>query len=372
MAIMDFTRDELRTLHDRSKVVGAAIFLLDCLLYGLAIAGVIYFDSLLVRLIFSLVAGVATGMLFVVGHDACHHSLTPSRALNRLIGTIAFLPSLTPYSLWDLSHNRIHHRWTNRRGYDYAWEPLTHDEFRLLSPWARRQYQFFRTPFGHFWYYLVEVWGKRMFFPRRAVIGDYRPEYVADLAISSIWAVAWSAILIALWRLRHPESGASGAALVVLLGFVGPWLLYKALISFAIYLHHTHPNIEWMPRDREVDSSSQIRSTVHVVFPPLFNWIFHSIMDHTAHHLRPGIPCYKLPQGQRTIEERAPGVIIHHWSPRSHLATLRRCKLFDLNLRCWTDYAGVPVTRPINQPRAVESPSPAAALDPTEREPAAP
>ncbi len=74
-------------------------------------------------------------------------------------------------------------------------------------------------------------------------------------------------------------------------------------------------------------------------------------MDHTAHHLRPGIPCYKLPQGQKTIEDRTPGVIVHPWSPRSHRNTLERCKLFDLNERCWTDYAGVPTTRPHGEPR---------------------
>ncbi len=134
---MDFTRDELRALHARSKVIGAAIFLVDYLVYALAIAGVIWFDFLPLRILGSLIATrAATGSLFVVGHDACHQSLTPSRWLNRLIGTLSFLPSLTPYSLWDLSHNRIHHRWVNQiaaagimRG-----SRCTFEKFQEISP----------------------------------------------------------------------------------------------------------------------------------------------------------------------------------------------------------------------------------------------
>ena len=59
--------------------------------------------------LWGLLAGVATAMLFVLGHDACHGSLTPSPRLNRWIGSLAFLPSLTPFSAWELGHNQTHH-----------------------------------------------------------------------------------------------------------------------------------------------------------------------------------------------------------------------------------------------------------------------
>lgn len=59
--------------------------------------------------------------LFVLGHDACHQSLTPHRRLNRWLGHLVFMPSLTPYSLWDLSHNVVHHGYTSLKDFDFVW-----------------------------------------------------------------------------------------------------------------------------------------------------------------------------------------------------------------------------------------------------------
>ncbi len=42
-----------------------------------------------------------------------HNSLTPHRRLNKWLGRIAFLPSLTAYSVWDVGHNMVQHGGTN-------------------------------------------------------------------------------------------------------------------------------------------------------------------------------------------------------------------------------------------------------------------
>src|ERR1700685_2885367 len=68
-------------------------------------------------------------MLFVIAHDACHQSFTSSRFLNHMVGRIAFLPALTSCSLWDLEHNRRHHRFNNVRRYDLDFAPMSPDEF---------------------------------------------------------------------------------------------------------------------------------------------------------------------------------------------------------------------------------------------------
>ena len=72
----------------------------------------------------SLVAALWIARLFVIGHDACHGSYTPNKVLNEWIGRIAFLPSLTPYSLWEIGHNLAHHGFTNLKGRDYVWTPV--------------------------------------------------------------------------------------------------------------------------------------------------------------------------------------------------------------------------------------------------------
>ena len=44
----------------------------------------------------SVLATIAIIRLFIIGHDACHGSLTDHDLLNRVLGRIAFLPSLMP------------------------------------------------------------------------------------------------------------------------------------------------------------------------------------------------------------------------------------------------------------------------------------
>ena len=71
-------------------------FLLDWLVLGAAIASLLVVEALWVKVFASLVAALWIARLFVIGHDACHGSYTPNKTLNKWIGRIAFLPSLTP------------------------------------------------------------------------------------------------------------------------------------------------------------------------------------------------------------------------------------------------------------------------------------
>ena len=112
--------------------------LLDWLVLGVAIATLLVVESWWVRVFASLVAALWIARLFVIGHDACHGSYTPNKTLNKWIGRIAFLPSLTPYSLWEVGHNLAHHGFTNLKGRDYVWTPYSPNEFARLS-WMRRR-----------------------------------------------------------------------------------------------------------------------------------------------------------------------------------------------------------------------------------------
>jgi acyl-lipid omega-6 desaturase (Delta-12 desaturase) len=341
---MDFERQTLRSLHSRSSLKGMAIFLLDLSVFSGAILVCLTTHALWLQVPCSIVAGIATSWLFVVAHDACHQSLMSQRWLNRLIGTVAFLPCLHPFSFWEFGHNRVHHRFTNRRGKDYVWEPLSHAEFLALSTFQQLKYRFFRTAVGHYWYYLSEIWWKKMFFPKPRDVGRYTRENAVDLLIVSTWLVLWpSAIATATWFLSGKTAGPDQLASSVVLCCVVPFLTFNLLMSSVIYLHHMHPQVGWVAADARVDASRmQMLSSVHVVFPYYTNLVFHRIMEHTAHHMRPGIPMYHLDNGQTVLEETFPEIIVHKWSPLSHLDTLSRCKLFDVERGCWTGYDGVP------------------------------
>jgi hypothetical protein len=61
--------------------------------------GTVLIDAIWGKLLCGLAEDFATGRLFIIGHDACHQSLTPHSRLNKWLGRIAFLPPLTPYNL---------------------------------------------------------------------------------------------------------------------------------------------------------------------------------------------------------------------------------------------------------------------------------
>jgi omega-6 fatty acid desaturase (delta-12 desaturase) len=57
------------------------------------------------------------------------------------------------------------------------------------------------------------------------------------------------------------------------------------------------------------------------------------------------IPLYKLEGAQQLLEEALPGrIIVQKFSWVWYFDTARKCKLYDLTRRCWTDFQGRPTS----------------------------
>ena len=336
----DYNRHDLEALHSRSAWLGIGLLCFDLTGYGVAVAAAAWQPSWPLQIVFGGLAAIFVGRLFTLGHDACHQSLTPSRPLNRVLGTIALAVSWHPYSLWDLGHNRIHHRFTNLRDLDYVWEPLTPEEFDRLSAWQRGRYRFYRTLLGHFFYYGVEIWWRRMFFPRPSETGRYCRAYVIDHVLVAAWMVAVAGAVLALHARAAGHLTAASVASVLIWCDALPVFAFYLLMSTVIYLHHTHPLVRWTRGARQTTTEAQVGGSVHVVLPGFLARTFHHIMAHTAHHARPGIPLYNLPEGQAILEAEHDIVITERWTPSFHLRTLRTCQLFDLERGQWVSFDG--------------------------------
>ena len=278
------------------------------------------------------IAGAATAMLFVVGHDACHGSLTASPRLNRRIGSLAFLPSLTPFSAWELGHNQTHHVYTNLKPADYVWQPFSKREFDALPRWRQHLERVYRSAPGVGLYYLVEIWWKHLFFAREGPGGTVRRRDRLDSAICAFYAAALAAATLRIgW--------AAFAAAVVL-----PFAVWNWLMGWAIFEHHTHPDVCWFDDPRAWRTArAQTTCTVHVVLPGWADAILHRIMNHTAHHLDVAVPLYGLVEAQRALEsDPAAGVIVYRWTPFTFFRHLRLCKLYDFDRLRWTGFDGIP------------------------------
>jgi omega-6 fatty acid desaturase (delta-12 desaturase) len=121
----------------RESILPVLRLLFDFAFLVAAIIGACVFEAWWAKMLMVVPAGIAIARLFVIGHDACHGSYTKYDWLNKVIGRIAFLPSLTPFSLWDVGHNVAHHGFTNLKGRDQVWVPMSAEEWASASKTRR-------------------------------------------------------------------------------------------------------------------------------------------------------------------------------------------------------------------------------------------
>lgn len=325
----------LEPLSRRSTAYALFLLLLDYALLAAALAGVVLLQSLALKLLAGAAAGFVIARLFIIGHDACHQSLTAHRRLNRWLGRIAFLPSLTPYSLWDVGHNVVHHGYTNLKGFDFVWAPYSPQEFAGLGRLQRALDRIYRSGWAPGLYYLLEIWWKRMFFPSRHHMPTRRRVFLLDNLLVSAFALAWAAGLAAL-----AAGTGQSVAVLLLCGLVLPFAVWCTMIGFVVYVHHTHEEVAWHD-NRTAWSQAQpfVSTTVHLQFGRGVGALLHHIMEHTAHHVDMGIPLYRLQQAQALLERMLPGrIVIQRFSWRWYFDTARRCKLYDFQRQAWLPY----------------------------------
>ena len=321
----------------KSVITPIVWFFLDWFVFAATIATMLIVESWWVRVFAALVGGLWIARLFVIGHDACHGSYTPSKTLNGWIGRIAFLPSLTPYSLWEVGHNLAHHGFTNLKGRDYVWTPFSPNEFARLSWIRRRLERLYRSGVGQGVYYMIEMWWKKLMFPSRKHVKHRRVSYTFDGLLVTAFGVAWIGGLVA-WGLY------SGKSIVVLLifGFLVPFLVWNCLMGFVIYVQHTHPRVAWYERRDEWSANAgYATTTVHVKLKRPLDGLIHYILEHGAHHVNMGIPLYRLKEAQARLtaqlDERLNSEVL---SWRYYWNTVRRCKLYDFAQHVWMDFDG--------------------------------
>lgn len=326
----------IRTFRNAADLRAVGLLVLDLALFVGAFAFTLLAGDPWARLAGGAVMGWVIARLFVIGHDACHQSYVSDRGWNRRIAWIAFLPSLTTYSLWEAGHNLGHHVYTNLRGRDYVWTPLSKADYDALPGWRRALERFYRCGVGYGAYYLVELWWKKLFFPSAREMASRRSVYTRDSVIVTVFACTWAAVVVstALYTQQSPLA-LLGAAMV------WPLLVWSALMGCVIYFHHTHPQLRWYADDAHWEADRDgVSTTVNITFPHRIGWLLNNIMAHTAHHLDVRIPLYHLTPANRALVAAGAPVLEQPFSWASLADTVRRCKLYDYDAQRWTDFDG--------------------------------
>jgi omega-6 fatty acid desaturase (delta-12 desaturase) len=329
-------REVLVEFRRKNNLLAVSMVGSDFLVYSASFVVGALTHSLLGKVACGLMCGVFTARLFVLAHDACHHSLTSSRPLNRLLGRLSFCPSITPYSSWELAHNSIHHVFSNWSEKDYVWAPFSKSQFESLPAFRQMLERIYRHPLGHSLYYVIEIWWKRLYFPNQSYVTD-RSRYMPDSILVSISFILQSLLLI-----KAANPAGRGISLQLLIMILLPFVVWNCLMGFTIFLHHTHPEVPWfLDREEWKMNETQLHATVHAQFAVPFDAVFHNIYKHTAHHLDVSIPFYGLAGAQKRIEMVFPdNVIVQSLTYKQFLATTRMCKLYDYERHCWLDFNG--------------------------------
>jgi omega-6 fatty acid desaturase (delta-12 desaturase) len=282
---------------------------------------------------------ITAGMLrlFLIGHDACHGSFFPTRILNNVVGRIAFMPTMTAFSLWDVGHNVAHHGFNNLKGRDQVWTPYSKEEFDRLPRSRRILEHIYRSGFGWGLYYFRELWWKKLYFATRKEIGAVRTEYKLDSALVTLSALAWTATVAGVAYRTHQQFW-----VLAMLAMVLPFALWNSIMGFVVFVQHTHPSIAWFQKRQEWQRyRAYLTSTANVRLPLGIDRLMHCIMEHNAHHVNPGISMFALRRAQRQVQERAPDdVLSYQLNWHSYLDSVRRCKLYDYANHAWLNWRG--------------------------------
>ena len=321
--------------YDNPTWKGLAYLGRDLLIYGATVAGLVLFDNPFVVVGLWVLSALVVSGLFVIGHDAAHGALFSGRRLNRVVGTIAMLPSWHVYEGWVLGHNRIHHAYTVREGFDFVWHPYTVEQYRAMSRLGRLRHRFEWSWIGAGAYYLREVWWHKMIVgapPARWAAAVRRDRIIvwtfvacASLTLGALGWWQYGTVLGALWMITK--------VLIV------PFLAFTYVIASFVHVHHVQPDIRWWKRREWTKFRGQMEGTTVLRARFGLNFFFHWIMVHLPHHVDMRIPMYNLEMATDAIKEAYPGVV--HDEPlrfRDFIANTRACQLYDFDNGRWLTY----------------------------------
>ncbi len=233
-------------------------------------------------LVLPLIA-VASGMLiriFIFFHDCCHGSFFSSRGANRFLGYVTGILTFTPFEDWGRTHAG-HHASSgdlDRRGTGDVWT-MTVGEYLAASKVQKLTYRLFRNPLVLFGVSPLFLFLVLQRFPHKGV--GKRERMSVHRTNLAILAVIGLACLTMGWRtyllIQIPIA-------IVAFG-AGVWLFY---------VQHQFEEDYWARHESWDPIRAALEGSSYYKLPKVLQWFTGNIGLHHVHHLRSGIPNYKL------------------------------------------------------------------------------
>ncbi len=237
--------------------------------------------------------------IFMLQHDCGHNSLFPSHRMNKIVGVACSLVTLTPFVYWRRLHARHHKSWNDldNRGIpaDFFSDCLTLAEYDALRPGAKFLYRVSHHPaLIHFLLPpVIFILLYRLPFDTPASFRrERRSVYLLNIALMGIFAP-----LIAIF-------GAKSVALVQL-----PAMAMASIIGIWLFaVQHRFETAQWTRGSDWTFNQASLHATSYLKLPRIMRWFSADIGLHHIHHLRPGIPNYRLQACQDNFAEEMKAV----------------------------------------------------------------
>jgi len=248
----------------------------------------VYFSSLYLAITYvnlwyvllpaGLVHGLAAVRLYVLQHDAGHHSFCETRLQNEIVGNILSPFTFAPFEVMKQNHNQHHANIGNlERRETGEINTMTLAEWNEAGFWQRLTYRLYRNPFilvplgSLFTYFIRYRW------PRNTVRFG-----VLGVLLHNLSIVAFIAGLYALFDL-------TGVAVWFTFSLVG-----GMMGVFLVYLQHNFEDTYWNRRPDLDPQEAALRGSSALDFGWWFDTTVACITLHDIHHFNARIPSYRL------------------------------------------------------------------------------
>ena len=226
---------------------------------------------------------------FSIFHDCGHHSYTPSKLLNYVLGILVGVFVNTPFN-WSFIH-QVHHMTVGKidNTYDYPYtDTIFHSvqEYKQFSYPVRQLYKFFRHPFVFFCVYPVFqfllVFRFHAFLPKKVAVENmntfiYVEQIFNDISILLLHYIFYKHSILGHYILSHVIASNIGFILIhIQHAFYPPYIVQKGQEKI------------WNVKDSGIKGSSFLQ------VPFFLRYFTGGIEYHHIHHMNAKIPNYHL------------------------------------------------------------------------------
>lgn len=240
-------------------------------------------------LVLGVIAAMFFSRIFIFFHDCTHGSFVTSPRWNRNIGYLCGILTFTAFHDWRRSHagHHITAGDLDRRGTGDI-TTMTVEEYLAAKPLQRLAYRLYRSPLvmfgiGPLYYFLLR---NRYPSPGAKKI-DFLSVINTNLAIAAIVTSASLTIGFRTYVLVQ-------LPVLFIAATLGVWLFYN---------QHQFEGVYWARHNAWDPWRVALEGASFYKLPKLLQWVTGNIGFHHVHHVRPGIPNYRLQECYEGIPE---------------------------------------------------------------------